>query len=434
MTRVVVVGGGLGGMAVAARLAKLGHAVTLCEASDRLGGALRPVERDGFVWDGGAASTLLPAVLRDLFRKTGRPLERELHLVPLQPIREHRFTDGSRLALPGGSRAAQLRAFDGLGAGLGAAWAAYVAGLAVDWELVRRDYLERPYDPATADRAATVVLRRRLSLGRLVEQALPDERLRLVALHHVRAEGQDPARVPAWVGVWSYLEQRLGAATVPGGLSAVAAALERRLETRGVEVRLSTPVTRLLVDGGRARGVATAAEELASDATVVACDPSRFRALSRHVRRTTPVPAPTVVHLGVTGDLDLAHETVLHGGPDLVLHRGGSAPAGHAVLTVAAHRPPATSDLVDLLADRGIDLRERVVSRVDRSAGEVGAGGSPYGVAWEGRATVSRRLGPRTPIAGLFAAGAHATPGGGVPFVGLSAALVAQVVGPAPGR
>ena len=55
MARVVVIGGGLGGLAAAARLAKLGHAVTLCEASDRLGGALAPVEHRGFRWDGGPA-------------------------------------------------------------------------------------------------------------------------------------------------------------------------------------------------------------------------------------------------------------------------------------------------------------------------------------------------------------------------------------------
>ena len=50
---------------------------------------------------------------------------------------------------------------------------------------------------------------------------------------------------------------------------------------------------------------------------------------------------------------------------------------------------------------------------------------------WQGRGTVRLRLGPRTPIAGVYTAGAHATPGSGLPFVGLSAALVAQVVGPA---
>ena len=100
MARVVVVGGGFGGMAVAARLAKLGHAVTLLERGPRLGGALVPVEQDGFTWDGGPTYTLLPAVVRDLFRKSGRPAERELDLVELDVLREHRFPDGSSVRLP----------------------------------------------------------------------------------------------------------------------------------------------------------------------------------------------------------------------------------------------------------------------------------------------------------------------------------------------
>jgi phytoene dehydrogenase-like protein len=95
MARVVVVGGGFGGMAVAARLAKLGHAVTLLERGTRLGGALVPVEQDGFAWDGGPTYTVLPAVVRDLFRKSGRPAERELELIELDVLREHRFPDGS---------------------------------------------------------------------------------------------------------------------------------------------------------------------------------------------------------------------------------------------------------------------------------------------------------------------------------------------------
>ena len=64
MSRVVVVGGGFGGMAVAARLAKTGHEVTLLERSPDLGGALGSVSEEGFTWDAGASYTLLPAVLR----------------------------------------------------------------------------------------------------------------------------------------------------------------------------------------------------------------------------------------------------------------------------------------------------------------------------------------------------------------------------------
>src|SRR6478736_8382139 len=138
MSRVVVLGGGFGGTAAAARLAKQGHDVTLVERRDRLGGALGFVERDGFRWDSGPASTALPAVLRDLFRKSGRPLEREAELVPVEPLREHRFEDGTRLSLPSGSRAAQQEAVDeALGTGLGSQWVDYVHDQAPVWDRLR---------------------------------------------------------------------------------------------------------------------------------------------------------------------------------------------------------------------------------------------------------------------------------------------------------
>jgi len=107
MSRVVVIGGGFGGTASAARLAKQGHDVTVVERLDVLGGAVGFVERGGFRWDAGPTSTALPAVLRDLFRKSGRPLERELDLVPVEPMREHRFADRTVLTMPAGGRGDQ---------------------------------------------------------------------------------------------------------------------------------------------------------------------------------------------------------------------------------------------------------------------------------------------------------------------------------------
>ncbi|MGI8645447.1 MAG: phytoene desaturase family protein [Nocardioides sp.] len=432
MSRVVVVGGGYGGLATAARLAKLGHETTLLERSATLGGALSSVQADGFTWDAGPMSTLLPAVIRDLFHKTGRPLEKELDLVPLEAVREHRFEDGSRLSLPGGSRAAQIAAVDELGAGLGAQWAVYVDSYAEPWDLLRRDHLERAWHPDHASRELTRMLTGREMLAKRLRGAFRDERLRLVAGHPFQADGHDLRNVPAWQGVTAYVEQRFGAWTVVGGMAGLTEALVRRLSTRGVAVRTGVEVRDIVVRGGRAVAVATEAGEVEADAVVCAVDPRRLPELAGHVRSTMPAIPPVVCHLGLEGEVPhLPPHVVLHGDPLLMVHIG-SAPEGQHAWTVLG-RGRLAEDVVVALARAGIDIRRRVVARVDRSPRDLvdAWGGSPLGVLWQGRATVGQRLGPTTPVTGVYAAGAHAVPGSGLPYVGLSAALVAQAIGPA---
>ena len=434
MSRVVVVGGGLGGAASAARLAKLGHDVTLLERGDHVGGALGYVERDGYRWDAGPSATALPAVLRDLFRKSGRPLDRELELVPLAPMREHRFEDGSVVALPSGTRSAQLEAIESsLGAGSGAPWLDYTHSFAGTWDLLRRDYLERPWSPDHASREAQALLGSRTTLHKSATRAFKDDRLRQLAWHTAVMDGHDPRNVPAWMGMMSYVEQNFGVWTVPDGMGAFGAALAKRLTERRVDVRLGTAVSDVVVRDGRVTGVVTGDGIVEAEVVVCAVDPRGLPALEPLVRRTMPAIPPVVCHLGLRGDVpDLAHEVVLHGDPVIVVRTHGSAPDGAAAWTLLG-RGRLAEDIVVALARRGIDVRDAIETRVDRSPRELveAYGGSPYGVLWQGRATLARRAGTTTPVRNLYCAGAHATPGSGIPFVGLSAALVAQSVGKA---
>ncbi|GAB3768245.1 UDP-galactopyranose mutase [Nocardioides ginsengisegetis] len=431
--RVVVVGGGFGGLASAVRLAKTGHEVTLVERSPQVGGALAEVTSEGFAWDAGPTATVMPAVVRDLFRKSGRPLERELELVQHQVVREHRFDDGTSVRLPGGSRAAQIAAFDELEPGLGLRWADHVASYADDWEVLRRGYFEQPWTPDALPRDVAARLDSREVLHKRLRKTFKDERLRLVAGHPFVAEGHDLRNVPAWAGLVSYLEQRFGCWTVEGGMPRLGTALAERLVTRQVTVLTGTDVRDIVLRGGRAVAVATDAGEIAADAVVCAVDPRRLPALAPHVVRTMPAIPPVVSYLGLEGDVpDLPHEVVVHGDPLLVVRTGGRAPDGCAAWTVHG-RGRLAEDLLRALAREEIDVRKNVVVRLDRTPRQLVEewGGSPHGVLWQGRATVRQRLGPTTPVPGVYAAGAHATPGGGLPYVGLSAALVAQAIGPA---
>ncbi|MGZ8750854.1 MAG: phytoene desaturase family protein, partial [Pseudonocardia sp.] len=299
MARVAVVGGGFGGLASAARLAKLGHDVTLVEQAPTLGGALSSESADGFTWDAGPSATLLPAVVRDLFRKSGRPLEREVELVPLDIVREHRFEDDSSVAVPFGSRAAQIAAFDGLGPGLGLQWVDHVASFADDWEVLRRDYLETPWDRDALPRELAALLDSREVLRKRLRRTFKDERLRLVAGHPFVAEGHDLRNVPAWLGVTAYVEQRFGAWTVPGGLASLGTALGERLATRRVTVLTSTRATDLVVREGRVAAVATSGGEIDADVVVCAIDPRRLPQLGLHVQHTMPALPPGVCPRGL---------------------------------------------------------------------------------------------------------------------------------------
>jgi UDP-galactopyranose mutase len=434
MARVVVVGGGFGGLASAARLAKLGHDVTLVEASDRLGGALGYVEEEGFRWDSGPTTTLLPAVIRDLFRKSGRAAEKEIDLVAVEPVQQHRFADGSVLDLPGGSRAAQLEAVGAaLGEEAGRRWIGYVDDFGEVWEALRKDWFERPWSDEHAGKDARALLSSRLTLAKLVQRELRDERLRLLATHRAAFDGHEPRNVPAWEGVWSYVEQNFGAWTLTGGMGQLADVLAARLETRGVTVVTGTPALDVVVQAGRAVAVRTPTGTLDADHVVCAVDPRRLPALAPYVARSMPAIPPSISHIGVVGEVpELPAEVVLHGDPTLVLRTTGTAPEGAHAWTLLG-RGRLAEDIVVALHRAGINVRDQVEVRVDRSPRELVEqwGGSPLGVLWQGRRTLRHRLGTRTPVDGVYMAGAHTTPGAGLPSVGLSASLVAQVIGAA---
>jgi UDP-galactopyranose mutase len=443
MARVVVVGGGFGGMASAARLAKLGHRVTIIERLPQLGGAVGFLERDGYRWDTGPAWTLLPAVLRDLFSKSGRPLERELDLLPVR--RQHRFADDTVLDLPTGSRAAVIDAVDdALGAGHGRRWADFVHSFAEPWDVLRRNYFEVPFRPDHLSTEALALLRSRLTLQKTTAHALRDERLRRLALLPAVLGGHDPRNVPAWLGLISYLEHTFGRWTIRGGFGRLGHALANRLTERQVTVMTGVTARDVQIDAGRAVGVDTDHGQIEAELVVCAVDPRRLASLAPLVEDTMPALPPAVTHLGLAGQVPdlgggpgLPGEVVVHaagtkrlGAATMVVRSSGSGRAGTAAWTVLS-RGTLAEDPLTALARTGLDVRGKVETRVDVSVREqVQAwAGSPYGTLWQGRRTLANRLRTTTPVTGVYAAGASVAGATGLPFVGLSAAVVAQVIG-----
>ena len=235
--RVVVVGGGLAGMAAAARLAKARYAVTLYERSDRLGGrwAARSLPA-GVLVDDGPAVHGFPAPWRDLFRKSGRPLEAELsrrgaELVPAPPA-VITFADGSVLNWPanrGGQQAALTHTF---GVAVAQRWSDLLDRLDRLWQVLRPLGWEAERSPGRLDRQLRRRLLGRLSLAELAD-ALDHPALTALVRSVAYRQGSVPEQTPALAAVDLSLARTFGRWQVRSGAASIGDAPEPPGERAG---------------------------------------------------------------------------------------------------------------------------------------------------------------------------------------------------------
>lgn len=486
VARIVVVGAGISGLATAVRLADFGHDVLVFERNETTGGRVGSYRRDGFTFDTGPTLLTLPAVYRDLFRKTGRPLERVLDLLPAEPALRFQFADGTRVDVPNASRAGSRRAFEeALGSGAGDAWRAVVDRGRQTWQVVRSPYLESAPGRTDLARLAASQRRRalalRLSLRSLIRDVTADHRLAM-AIEHLAA-GADPRRAPAALATLPYVMETFGRWRVAGGTRGLVDALAARATERGAQIRTGADVTEVVVNSGRATGVRLASGEVeAADVVVAAVDARQLygdllptpvgRRTAARLRRAQPGPAVFTVLLavsdGATGlaphtallpaDTDAALDAVFGAKPgppqdppidvyapdDPALRPHDDARAVTVRVVVPPHgtvdwtSPGLAADyaehIVTTMAARGLDLRPQLQWHAVRSPADAEqATGAPGGSAWGlGIGTpweLLRRPGNRTPVRALFHTGSSAYPGPGLPLVGLSSMIVADLIG-----
>ncbi len=315
---VVVVGGGLAGMAAAARLAKSGHPVELHERSDRLGGRwAASALPSGLLVDAAPAVLGFPAPWRDLFRKSGRPLEAELArrkyaLVPADPSVVV-FADGSELIWPADRGAQHTVLTAAYGEPVAGRWRDLVDRLDQVWQTLRP--LGWEAERREADLTRTV---RRDLLGRQSIAGLAGT----VAHPHLEALvrsvahrlGGTPEATPAWAAVELSVQRTFGRWQVqpaedttlgePGRSSLLVEALAGRLELRRVDVHLNSTVTEIRVADGRVVAVGAGPAERPASAVVSTVDPwhtfgallpaGTARRTRRRLRSLRPALAPSV--------------------------------------------------------------------------------------------------------------------------------------------
>ncbi|WHU47155.1 phytoene desaturase family protein [Gordonia sp. L191] len=378
--KVVVIGGGVAGLATAALLAADGYDVDIVEKNANPGGRSGSWEKDGFRFDTGPSWWLMPQVFDHFFALLGTSTAEQLELTRLEPGYRV-FFEGERDPLEiSGDRARNRELFERTEPGAGARFDEYLESARDTYDVAVRRFLYTSFESARAF-TATELLRRLPRLARLLTESLEsftarhfrDRRLQQILGYPAVFLGASPERAPAMYHLMSWLDLDDGVRYPQGGFTRFVDALVGVAVDHGARLHTGVAATEICTrDSGRGpvgrratvtgvlvTGADGAESVLPADIVIGATDLHHLetRLLPRRLQtfpqrwwdRRTSGPGAVLVFLGVRGRLpQLAHHSLFftkdwHANFDAIFTEPTRVPEPASLYVC---RPSATDDSV----------------------------------------------------------------------------------------
>jgi phytoene desaturase len=336
MTRTIVIGGGISGLATAALLAREGHKVVLVEQHDEVGGRAGTWQRDGFRFDTGPSWYLMPEVFDHFYRILGTTAEQQLDLVQLDPGYRV-YGEGHAEPLDVSASVDEtLELFERIEPGSAIRLAKYLDRAREIYELAKQRFLYSTFQrlgpvfagdvTAQGGRLVQLLLE---PLDSLTKRTVHDTRLRQILGYPAVFLGSAPKLAPSMYSLMSHLDLVDGVFYPLGGFTRVIETIADLAVAQGAEIQTGTAVKRILVnEAGEVTGVevtqgkgkkvtvleadvVVSTADLHHTETVLIDKPELRTYPEEYWEKRTAGPGALLIMLGVSGELpQLEHHTL----------------------------------------------------------------------------------------------------------------------------
>ncbi|MDE0326030.1 MAG: phytoene desaturase family protein [Candidatus Poribacteria bacterium] len=484
--RVAVIGGGLGALSGAIRLARLGFSVQLFEKNPQIGGKVNEVILEGYRFDTGASLLTMPFVIDELFDFAGFKRSDYLNFMSIDPICRYFFSDGSVMDASA-DKAKMKAAIEELSSDDVEAYTQFLKYAERIHDLTAEIFMSTPiheFGKLMRLRYFRTLFRlHQIDPFRTVHQSVSrffsDPRLVQLFDRYATYNGSDPFQAPATLNIIPYIEYGLGGYYIKGGIYRLIDALEAVACKLGVQIRTSTRVEKICHDGKRVSGVQVNGEKLETDYVLCGADAvvaydeliDGYQHRSEKLNRLEPSLSGMVFLWGIKGKYSaLGHHNIIFSGdygaefkqifkhrqvpddPTIYIAITSKTDSGHAptdgenwfVLLNMPYLTPGQmwekekvrmrTVVLDRLKQLGFDIAdqievEQIYTPEDFSELYASNQGSIYGVSSNSRTTAFKRLPNRSRVLkGLYFAGGSVHPGGGIPLVILSGKMAATLI------
>lgn len=275
----IIIGSGVAGLAVAARLAMQGYEVSVYERNEEPGGKLGMFSKDGFQFDTGPSLFTVPENIEQLFSDAGEDINEYFKYESVDITCRYFFENGKQVNAYADSKrlAEELEEKTGepannIDAYLKASAELYshIGNIFLNFSLQKRKtWLHKRLFAALSHLKFAYLFR---TLHGYNKRKLKTEEALQIFNRFATYNGSDPYKAPAMLSIIPHLELNQGVYYPQGGMISITKALQQLAEKKGAQFFMNTAVQHIIYSDKYAKGVVVNGKNIYADVVISNAD------------------------------------------------------------------------------------------------------------------------------------------------------------------